>query len=75
MNIPLFSAIFSIASTVLIGVLMIMVFVNDMTNMQTVLGVVVAGLVVSIPIALVVTKRISAMTNSASPTPNQQKTQ
>ncbi|STY93150.1 hypothetical protein [Moraxella bovis] len=75
MNIPLFSAIFSIASTVLIGVLMIMVFVNDMTNMQTVLGVVVAGLVVSTPIALVVTKRISAMTNSASPTPNQQKTQ
>ena len=37
MNIPLFSAIFSIASTVLIGVLMIVVFVNDMTNMQTVL--------------------------------------
>ncbi|MGK8250683.1 hypothetical protein [Moraxella lacunata] len=50
-------------------------FVTDMTNMQTVLGAVVAGLVVSIPIALVVTKRISAMTNSASPTPNQQKTQ
>ncbi|MGK8264976.1 hypothetical protein [Moraxella nonliquefaciens] len=49
MNIPLFSAIFSIASTVLIGVLMIVVFVNDMTNMQTVLGSVVAGLVVAFP--------------------------
>lgn len=75
MNIPLFSAIFSIASTVLIGILMIVVFVNDMTNMQTVLGAVVAGLVVSIPIALVVTKRISTMTNSASLTPDQQKIQ
>lgn len=75
MNIPLFSAIYSIAATVLIGVLMVILIVNELSNAQTMIGAVVAGLVVSIPIALVVTKRMSAMTNSASPTPNQQKTQ
>lgn len=64
MNIPLFSAIFSIASTVIIGVLMVVVFVNEMTNMQTILGAVVAGFVISIPIALVVTKKIASLTGS-----------
>lgn len=63
MNIPLFSAIFSIASTVVIGVLMIILFVNDLGNLQTVLGVVAVGFVVSIPIALVVTKKLSRLTS------------
>lgn len=64
MNIPLFSAIFSIASTVIIGVLMVVVFVNEMTNMQAILGAVAVGFIISIPIALMVTKKVSSLTGS-----------
>ena len=64
MNIPLFSAIFSIASTVLIGVLMIILFVNDLGNLQTVLGSVAVGFIVSIPIAWAVTKKLSRLTGA-----------
>ncbi len=73
MNIPLFSAIFSIAATVIIGVLMIVLFVNDLSSLKTVIGAVIAGALVSIPIAFIVTKRMSALTNSPTPTPKQPK--
>lgn len=71
MNIPLFSAIFSIAFTVIVGVLMIILFVNDLSNMTTVIGAVVAGALVSVPIALIVTKRMSSLTNAPTPAPKQ----
>lgn len=62
MNVPLFSAIFSIAATVLIGVLMIVLFVNDLATAPFVIGSVVVGALVSLPIALTVTKKMSNMT-------------
>lgn len=73
MNIPLFSAIFSIAATVIIGVLMIVLFVNDLSSLTTVIGAVIVGALVSIPIALIVTKRMSTLTNAPTPTPKQPK--
>lgn len=62
MNIALLTTIFSIAFTVIIGVLMIILFVLDMGNLQTVLGAVAVGTVVSVPIAVMVTKKLSQMT-------------
>lgn len=73
MNIPLFSAIFSIAFTVIVGVLMIILFVNELSNMMTVIGAVAVGALISIPIALVVTKRMSSLTNSPTPAPKHSK--
>lgn len=67
MNIPLFSAVFSIVATFVIGVLMIVLFVNDWTSAQTVLGAVAVGVIVSIPFSVFVTKRMSAITGN----PNQ----
>lgn len=57
MNVPLFSAIFSIAFTVIIGVLMVVVFVNEMTNMQTILGAVAVGFIISIRLLLWLLKK------------------
>ncbi len=65
MNVPLFSAILSIASTVLIGVLMVILFVNELGSAQFVIGSVVVGFLVSLPIAYVVTKKISNLTSSS----------
>ena len=50
MNVPLFSVIFSIASTVLIGVLMIIAFVTDKGTGVYVLASVALGFLVSLPI-------------------------
>lgn len=63
MNMPLFSAIFSIAFTVLIGVLMIVLFVNEMATAPYVFGAVGLGTIVSLPIAFVVTKKLSNLSN------------
>lgn len=62
MNIPLFSAIFSIAFTVAAGVLMIIAFVLGYDSAMHIIGSVVVGLLISVP-ALVVTKRLSAINN------------
>lgn len=59
MNIPLFSAIFSIAATVLIGVLMVILFVNNLASSTYVLLAIALGFVISLPIALAVTKKLS----------------
>ncbi|TWV81988.1 hypothetical protein [Moraxella sp. VT-16-12] len=59
MNMPLFSAIFSIAFTVLIGVLMVILFVNDYDKPLYVFGAVGLGTLISLPIAYVVTKKLS----------------
>ncbi len=61
MNIPLFSAIMSIASTVLMGAFIIAIVVLDKLNATTMIGAIVAGLLISLPIALVVTKKISTL--------------
>lgn len=60
MNVPLFSAIFSISATVLIGVLMIAIIVMDMVSATFMIGAVVVGFLVSLPIALVVSKKLGA---------------
>lgn len=62
MNVPLFSAIFSIAFTVVIGVIMVVLFVNNMANAQTILGAVAVGTLISLPIAFGVTKKLSTIT-------------
>lgn len=62
MNIPLFSAIFSIAATVLIGVLMVILFVNELATAPFVIGSVVLGALIALPIALTVTKKMSQLT-------------
>lgn len=67
MNIPLFSAVFSIVATFVVGVLMVVLFVNDWTSAQTVLGAVAVGVIASIPFSVFVTKRMSAITGN----PNQ----
>lgn len=61
MNIPLFSAIFSITATTLIGVLMIILFVNELGSSTYVLLAVALGFIVSLPISLVVTKKLSTL--------------
>ena len=60
MNMTLFGAIFSIAFTVLIGVLMIILFVNGYSQPLYVLGAVGIGALVSVPVAYIVTKKLSA---------------
>lgn len=64
MNVPLFSVIFSIASTVLIGVLMIITFVTDKGTGVYVLASVALGFLVSLPIAWVVTKKVGHLTGN-----------
>lgn len=64
MNMPLFSAIFSIAFTVLIGVLMVVLFVNDFDKPLYIFGAVALGTLISLPIAFTVTKKLSSLGGS-----------
>lgn len=64
MNIPLFSAIFSIAFTVIIGVLMIVAFVTGFDK-----GMHIIGAVISLPVALFVTKRLAQLTSGSNKAP------
>lgn len=64
MNMPLFSAIFSIAFTVLIGVLMVVLFVNDFDKPLYIFGAVALGTLISLPIAFTVTKKLSSLGSS-----------
>lgn len=63
MNIALFTTIFSIAFTVLIGVLMIILFVNELDKPLYVFGAVGVGTLLSLPISFVVTKKLSTLGN------------
>lgn len=65
MNIPLFTAMFSIAFTVTIGVLMIVAFVTGYDSSAFILGAVVVGALISLPISFGVTKKISALTGDS----------
>ena len=69
MNFPLFSAIFSIAFTVISGILMIIAFVTGFDKAMYIVGAVVIGAVISLPVALVVTKKISALTGGPNRAP------
>lgn len=63
MNIPLFTAMLSIASTVTIGILMIFAFVTGHDGSQFIIGSVVIGMLISVPVAFVVTKKVSSLTS------------
>ena len=69
MNMPLFSAIFSIAFTVIIGVLMVVLFVNDFDKPLYIFGAVGVGALVSLPIAFVVAKKLSTLSNDVNKAP------
>lgn len=69
MNIPLFTAMLSIASTVAIGVLMIVAFVTGYDSSKFIIGSVIVGILISLPIALAVTKKISALTGASDRAP------
>lgn len=63
MNFPLFSMIFSMASTVIVGLMMIVLLVvsDGYNEISQMIWVAVVGLVVSIPIAVVLTKKIGSL--------------
>lgn len=67
MNLPLFSAIFSIAFTVTIGILMIVAFVTGFDKAVHIVGAVVVGALISLPVAMIVTKKASALTSDDNP--------
>lgn len=65
MNIPLLSAIFSIAFTVIVGILMIITIVLDKINATTMIGAVIVGAVISLPVAFVVSKKLGKLGKSS----------
>ena len=65
MNMQLFAIIFSIAFTVLIGLLMIVAFVTGFDKGVHIIGTVIAGTVISLPISVVVTKKLSSATSGS----------
>lgn len=66
MNLPLLSMLFSMAFTVIVGVLMIVAFVTGFDKMPHIIGAVVIGGLISLPVAVVLTKKISNLTSSKS---------
>lgn len=64
MNFPLLGAIFTIASTVVIGILMIVAFVTGYDSAIYILGPIGVGFLLSLPITFIVTKKLSAMTSA-----------
>lgn len=61
MNFALFSAIFAIASTVSMGILMIICVVTGNDSSAFIIGSVAAGFLLSLPTAWLVAKRIAGM--------------
>lgn len=64
MNWPLFSFVYSIAATVVVGVLMIAALVTGMNQIPHIQMAIAIGLVVSIPIGLFFTKKIGSITGN-----------
>lgn len=62
MNWPLFSMIFSMTATVLIGVLIIIALVTGFDEIPHIIGVAIGGFIASIPIGLYFTKKIGSIT-------------
>lgn len=64
MNWPLFSVIYSIAATVIVGVFMITALVTGFNEIPHIQIVVAIGLLVSIPAGLFFTKKIGSITGN-----------
>lgn len=62
MNWPLFSMMYSMAATVIIGVAMIAALVTGFNEIPHILSVVIAGALISIPAGLYFTKKIGNIT-------------
>lgn len=69
MNMPLLSAIFTIAFTVSIGILLIMAFVTGFDKASHIIGYIVIGAVISLPLAILVTKKINRLTGEPTHAP------
>ncbi|MFZ2844248.1 hypothetical protein [Psychrobacter sp.] len=64
MNWPLFSVIYSIAATVIIGVFMITALVTGFNQIPHIQMAVVAGILLSIPAGLFFTKKVGSITGN-----------
>lgn len=64
MNWPLFSMVYSMAATVIIGVLMITALVTGYNEIPHIQMAVAAGFLISIPVALFLTKKIGSITGN-----------
>lgn len=64
MNWPLFSVIYSIAATVIVGVCMITALVTGFNQIPHIQIAVVMGLLVSIPAGLFFTKKVGSITGN-----------
>lgn len=64
MNWPLFSVIYSMASTVIIGIFMIAALLTGFNEIPHIQIAVAIGFMVSIPAALFFTKRIGSITGN-----------
>ncbi len=64
MNWPLFSVIYSIAATVIIGVFMITALVTGFNQIPHIQMAVAAGILLSIPAGLFFTKKVGSITGN-----------
>lgn len=64
MNVPLFSAIFTIAFTVIIGILMVVIIVLDRANIATMIACSGIGALISLPVSFVVSKKLAKIKNT-----------
>ncbi|UXZ04654.1 hypothetical protein [Moraxella nasicaprae] len=61
MNFPLLSIVFTIAFTVIIGVLFVIAVVTGFDKGSYIIGVIIAGALISLPVSVAVTKRIASL--------------
>lgn len=71
MNWALLSMVYSMAATVIVGVLMIAALVIGYDEIPHIIGVAIVGLVVSVPISFVFTKKIGSIKGDAENAPHQ----
>lgn len=64
MNWPLFSVIYSIAATVVVGIFMIAALVTGFNEIPHIQIAVVVGLLVSIPAGMYFTKKVGSITGN-----------
>ncbi len=64
MNWPLFSVIYSISATVIVGVLMITALVTGFNEIPHIQMAVAAGILISIPTGLFFTKKVGSITGN-----------
>ncbi|WP_201603579.1 hypothetical protein [Psychrobacter submarinus] len=64
MNWPLLSVVYSMAATVIVGLLMIAALVTGFNEIRHIQIVIVIGLLVAIPVGLFFTKKIGSITGN-----------